>query len=221
MLAEHQPAALAAMEGLFQTSDGAPLIFMGQPDTESGKLDNPVGIPKLLSFLIGQRWTTQVRGLNEFPKDQWPDNIPLLFFSYHVMAGLGTLLILVMALCAFQLWRNKLFTSRPMLWLLMLAFPFPYIATTAGWMTAEVGRQPWLIYGLLRTADGTSPHVSSGSSMFSLLGFMGMYTVLGLLFVLLISWEINHGPEHPEGTAYPSPEATSETDLPSLAGMEK
>ena len=76
--------------------------------------------------------------------------------------------------------------SRAALWMLMLAFPFPYIATTAGWMTAELGRQPWLVYGLLRTAHGTSPRVSAGSIAFSTLGFMGLYVVLGLLFVFLV-----------------------------------
>src|SRR5262249_18310272 len=83
----------------------------------------------------------------------------------------------------------------PLLWALMLAFPFPYIATTAGWMTAELGRQPWLVYGLMRTADGASPAVSSGNGLFSLIGFMGMYFVLGLLFLFLIAKEIDRGPQ--------------------------
>jgi cytochrome d ubiquinol oxidase subunit I len=86
-----------------------------------------------------------------------------------------------------------------MLWALMLAFPFPYIATTAGWMTAELGRQPWLVYGLLRTADGASPSVHSGTVLFTLIGFAGLYFVLGLLFLFLIGREIAHGPELPEG----------------------
>ena len=82
-----------------------------------------------------------------------------------------------------------------MLWVLMLALPFPYIATTAGWMTAELGRQPWLVYGLMRTADGTSPRVSAGNGLFTLIGFMGLYVVLGVLFLFLVSREIDHGPE--------------------------
>src|SRR6202521_6454628 len=97
--------------------------------------------------------------LNAFPKDQWPTNIPLLYFSYHVMVGLGTIFVAVMALATFLLWRRKLYTSLWMLWIIMLCVPFPYIANTAGWLTAEVGRQPWLIYGLLRTNHGYSTHV--------------------------------------------------------------
>jgi hypothetical protein len=91
-----------------------------------------------------------VRGLNEFPPERLPDNIPLLYYSYHIMIGLGTILIGVMALASLSLWRGSLYRAHPLLWLLMLMLPFPYIATTAGWTTAEVGRQPWLIYGINR-----------------------------------------------------------------------
>jgi cytochrome d ubiquinol oxidase subunit I len=93
---------------------------------------------------------------------------------------------------------GRIETSRPMLWILMLAFPFPYIATTAGWMTAEMGRQPWLIYGMERTAAGTSPLVSGGNVAFSALGFMGMYLVMGLLFLYLVMRQIERGPDAAE-----------------------
>jgi cytochrome d ubiquinol oxidase subunit I len=135
-----------------------------------------------------------VKGLRDFPRDTWPDNIPLLYFAYHIMVGLGTILIAVMVLSAFLLWRGLLYTARPMLWVLMLFVPFPYIATTAGWITAEVGRQPWLIYGVMRTAAGVSPRVSAGNGLFTLLGFMGLYLVLGILFLWLVWREIDHGP---------------------------
>jgi cytochrome d ubiquinol oxidase subunit I len=111
------------------------------------------------------------------------------------MVGLGTLLSGVMALAALALWRGRLFESRKLLWLLLLMAPFPYIANTAGWITAEVGRQPWLIYGLMRTPAGVSPHVSAGNALFTLLGFMGMYAVLAILFLLLVYREIERGPE--------------------------
>jgi cytochrome d ubiquinol oxidase subunit I len=91
-------------------------------------------------------------------------------------------------------WRWRLDEQRILLWVLMLAFPFPYIATTAGWMSAELGRQPWLVYGLMRTADGASPTVHSGTVLFTLIGFTGVYFVLGLLFLFLIGREIAHGP---------------------------
>ncbi len=195
MVTEYQPTTLAAMEGLFQTTQGAPIVLVGQPDTEKLQLDNPITIPNALSFLTYRRWTAEVKGLDAFPKDVWPDNIPLLYFSYHIMVGLGTILLAVMALSALLLARGRLYTNRPALWLLLLTTPFPYIATTAGWMTAELGRQPWLIYGVMRTSAGMSTHVSSGSGLFTLLGFMGLYMVLGILFLFLVWQEIEHGPE--------------------------
>ena len=193
-LARHQPVTLAAMEGLFRTVEGAPMVLIGQPDMEKMRLDNPVEVPRMLSFLTYNRWKAEVKGLDAFPRDQWPDNIPLLYFSYHIMVGLGTIFIVIMSLSAWLLWKGHLFQFRPMLWVLMLSFPFPYIANTTGWMTAELGRQPWLIYGLMRTAEGTSSHVSAGNTLFTLIGFMGMYTVLSVLFLFLIYREIEHGP---------------------------
>jgi cytochrome d ubiquinol oxidase subunit I len=195
MVATHQPAAFAAMEGLFHTERGASLVIIGQPDVEKMRLDNPIELPRLLSFLTYQRWAAEVKGLDEFPRENWPDNIPLLYFSYHIMVGLGTIQIAITAIAALLLVFKRLTQSRAMLWILMLAFPIPYIATTAGWMTAEIGRQPWLIYGLMRTAEGTSAQVGSGSGMFTLMGFMGLYLLLGLLFVLMIARELQHGPE--------------------------
>jgi cytochrome bd ubiquinol oxidase subunit I len=194
LVTDYQPVTLAAMEGLFQTESGASIVLVGQPDMANQKLDNPIYVPKALSFLTHRRWEAEVKGLNEFPRDQWPDNIPLLYYSYHIMVGLGTIFILVALMAVAMLWRNKLFTSRWMLWILMLSFPFPYIANTAGWITAEVGRQPWLVYGLMRTHEGYSANVSAGNGLFTLLGFMGMYTVLSILFIILIWREIGHGP---------------------------
>ena len=111
------------------------------------------------------------------------------------MAGLGTWFVLLMVVAAFLLWRGRLYTARWALWALLLSFPLPYIANTAGWMTAELGRQPWLIYGLMRTSEGYSNTVSAGNGLFTLIGFMGLYTLLGLLFTVLIYREISHGPE--------------------------
>jgi cytochrome bd ubiquinol oxidase subunit I len=190
-----QPQTLAAMEGLFDAEKGAPLVLIGQPDMVKMRLDNPIAVPKMLSFLTYQRWNVEVKGLRQFPQDVWPDNIPLLYFSYHIMVGLGTLMLAVLGLSALLLLRGELFTFRPLLWALMLALPFPYIATIAGWMTAELGRQPWLIYGIMRTAQGASPYVSAGNGLFTLMGFMGLYAVLSVLFLFLISHEIYHGPE--------------------------
>jgi cytochrome d ubiquinol oxidase subunit I len=194
LVSEHQPVTLAAMEALFESGPGAPLVLIGQPDVPERKIDNPVVVPKMLSFLSYRRWEAEVRGLNSFPPDTWPDNIPLLYYSYHIMVGLGTIFIAIMVVAAFLLWRGKLFEAHWMLWILLLSLPFPYIANTAGWMTAELGRQPWLVYGLMRTADGYSKMVSAGNGLFTLLGFMGMYMVLGILFLFLVRREIEVGP---------------------------
>jgi cytochrome d ubiquinol oxidase subunit I len=194
LVARHQPATLAAMEGHFETAGGAPMAILGQPDIEKRKLDNPFLIPGMLSFIVHKRWETEVRGLDAFPPDQWPDNIPLLYYSFHVMVGLGTIFLAVMALSGLLLWHGKLFTFKPLLWALMLMMPLPYIANTAGWMTAELGRQPWLIYGLMRTSAGSSTAVSSGNVMFTLLGFMGMYSLLFMLGLFMVWRELDHGP---------------------------
>jgi cytochrome bd ubiquinol oxidase subunit I len=194
MVAVHQPVTLAAMEALFVSQTGAPLVILGQPNVEQRKIDNPIVVPEALSFLTYREWKADVQGLDAFPEDMWPDNIALLYYSYHIMVGLGTIFIAIMAVAVFLLWREKLFSARWMLWILLLALPFPYIANTAGWMTAELGRQPWLVYGLMRTADGYSKMVSAGNAMFTLLGFLGMYMVLGILFLFLVRREIEQGP---------------------------
>jgi cytochrome bd ubiquinol oxidase subunit I len=194
LIAEHQPVTLAAMEALFESGPGAPLVLIGQPDVRQRRIDNPLLLPKMLSFLTYRAWEAEVRGLNAFPEDTWPDNIPLLYFSYHIMVGLGTIFIVVMVVSALLLWRKKLFEARWMLWILLLSLPFPYIANTAGWITAEIGRQPWLVYGLMRTANGYSKMVSAGNGWFTFLGFLGMYTVLGILFLFLVHREIENGP---------------------------
>jgi cytochrome bd ubiquinol oxidase subunit I len=195
LIAADQPVTLAAMEGLFHTQEGAPIAILGQPDMAHRRLDNPLTIPRALSFLTYRRWLAEVRGLDRFPAEDWPDQVPLLYYSYHVMVGLGTIFIGVMGLAAFLLFRGKLYEARPMLWVLMLALPFPFIANTAGWLTAELGRQPWLIYGLMRTAHGYSIQVSSGNAWFTLIGFMGLYAVLAILFLFLVWQEIEKGPE--------------------------
>ena len=205
LVADHQPVTLAAMEGLFASEESAPLAILGQPDVQKHRLDNPVEIPAMLSFLTYRKWSAHVRGLDSFPESDWPDTVELLYYSYHVMVGLGTIFIAIMAVAAFLFWRGKLYESRWMLWLLMLSVPLPYVANTAGWMTAELGRQPWLIYGIMRTAHGFSPRVAAGSAWFTLLGFMGMYTVLAILWLFLVYREIDLGPEREDPVTAESP----------------
>ena len=131
LVAEHQPVALAAMEAKFQTDSHADLAIIGQPNVEERRLENPIVVPYALSFLAYGSFGAEVKGLDAFPRDQWPDNIELLYFSYHVMVGLGTILFAIMAGAGLLLYKGRLVKSRAALWVLMLAWPFPYIATTA------------------------------------------------------------------------------------------
>jgi cytochrome d ubiquinol oxidase subunit I len=193
-VARYQPAAIAGMEGLFRTQTGAPIVLLGQPDMEQQRIDNPLAVNDVLSFLAYGTTAAEVKGLDQFPRDQWPTTLPLLYYSYHIMAGLGTYFVLLMAIAAILLWRGKLYSSGWILWPILLSFPLPYIANTAGWMTAEIGRQPWIVYGLMRTSEGYSKYVSAGNSLFTLLGFMGIYSLLSVLWIVLVYRIIESGP---------------------------
>lgn len=192
----YQPVTFAAMEGIFNTeTGGSEIILIGQPNIKEQKLDNKIAVPKFLSFLTYQNFMAEVKGLNDFDPTTWPTNIAGLYYAYHIMVGLGTFLIGIMAASVFLLWRKKLEQSKWLLWTILFTLPFPYIANLAGWYTTELGRQPWLVYNLLETAKGASPTVSAGNTLFTLLGFIGLYILLGLLFLLLAGKVINKGPE--------------------------
>ena len=205
LVARHQPVALAAMEGRFHGGARAGLTLIGQPNVPERRLDNPIEIPAMLSVLAFGHVDSAVRGLDEFPERDWPDNIPLLYYAFHIMAGLGTTFIAIMLAASALASSGRLERSRPMLWILMMAFPFPYIAVIAGWMTTELGRQPWLVYGLFRTAEGASPSVHAGTALFTLIGFCGLYTLLSVLFLFLVAREIGHGPRSAAAAPAPPP----------------
>jgi cytochrome d ubiquinol oxidase subunit I len=200
-----QPAKLAAMEGLFQTQNGAPLAIFGMPDPQHDRLIDPLNVPDLLSFLAYGNFRANVKGISEYPADQRPP-VALTYYAYHIMVGLGSIFGGIMGLAVLLLIVKRLYASRWMLWILMLAMPFPYIANEAGWMVTEVGRQPWIIYGLMRTAEGTSPTVVAGETIFTTIGFAGMYFLLGFIFLFLVLREIAIGPGH-EDVLAPAPEA--------------
>jgi cytochrome d ubiquinol oxidase subunit I len=207
MVGNHQPVTLAAMEGRFVGGTMAGVAMIGQPNVAARRLDNPIEMPGALSFLAYGHFGSFVHGLEDYPEDVWPDNIELLYYSFHIMITLGTLFILLMGWATFQNWRGKLESGTLLLWVLMLAFPYPYIANTLGWMTAELGRQPWLIYGLFHTRDGYSKVVSNGNTIFTLIGFTGLYFVLGLLFLGLTGREIAKGPGEGQVVTEPPVEA--------------
>jgi cytochrome bd ubiquinol oxidase subunit I len=199
----YQPAKLAAMEGLFHSEVGAPLAIIGMPDARTQTLIDPIVVPDLLSFLAYGNFRANVKGIAAYPVDERPP-VEVTYYAYHVMVGLGTIFIGLTGI-GILLWiLRRLERSRWMLWLFMLALPFPYIANEAGWVTTEVGRQPWIVYGLMRTSAAESPNVPPTETIFTIAGFTGMYFLLGLLFMLLVLHEIGAGPEGELAKAQPA-----------------
>jgi cytochrome d ubiquinol oxidase subunit I len=193
----YQPVKLAAMEGLFRSEQGAPLAIIGMPNVKGGTLLDPIMVPDLLSFLAYGNFRSSVVGLSAYARELWPP-VELTYYAYHIMVGLGTIFIAIAVLSALLLVTKRLYRSTLGLWMLMLAMPFPYIASEAGWVVTEVGRQPWIVYGLMRTSAGVSTNVGAGEVVFTLLGFAGMYFLLGFLFLFVTLREIGHGPDpHP------------------------
>jgi cytochrome d ubiquinol oxidase subunit I len=200
-VARFQPAKMAAMEGLFESQERAGMAIIGMPDTERKELMDAIVVPGVLSWLIYGDFRARVTGLNDIPADEHPP-VEIVYYAYHIMVGLGTLFIALYSLAAFLLWRGRLYANRAVLWLLMLAMPFPYIANHAGWVVAEVGRQPWVVYGVQRTAMANSTNVTAGMTYFTLFGFMGLYALVGILYLLLFFRIVAKGPdtEHHEST---------------------
>lgn len=191
---KYQPAKLAAMEGLFQSAVGAPLAIIGMPDSKTQQLIDPVAVPGLLSFLAYGNTRANVKGISSYAPDDRPP-VEVTYYAYHIMVGLGTVFVSLSALAFVLSLLRILERNRWLLWLLMLAMPFPYIANEAGWVTSEVGRQPWIVYGVMRTAQGASSNVAATETIFTIAGFVGMYFLLGLLFMLLVLREIATGPQ--------------------------
>ena len=194
-VANTQPAKFAAMNGLFATEQGVPMIIFAFPPSEQARSDLPeLAIPNLLSLLTKFDANAEIEGLAAFPRDEWPP-VAVTFSTYHVMIWLGTLMLLVMAIGVFAWWRGRLERWRWLLAAMVVVTPAPLIAVQVGWATAEVGRQPWIVYGLMRTADGVSPIVSAPEVLASLLGFGLVYLVLGLLWLFLLRRMLVIGPE--------------------------
>lgn len=191
-VAKYQPEKLAAMEGLFDTGPNAPLTIFGIPTAD--RLLMPVRIPGLLSLLVSNHFGTVVKGLNDFPPDERPP-VVLPFVGFHGMVGLGMLFMALGAYGIFQLWRGTLYQDRLFLRVLIPVIPLPVIAAELGWITTEVGRQPWIVYHLLKTKDAISMTVSTGEIVFSLVLFALIYALLGVLYVYLLVREVRRGPQ--------------------------
>ncbi len=201
-VSENQPVKLAAFEGHYAAEAPADMYLVGWVD-ESHEKTSGLKIPGMLSWLVHQDATTPVPGLRSFaPADRPPVN--LVFQSYHLMVMVGMAMIALALLGVFMWWRGHLFARRWLLKVFVIAVLLPQIANQAGWFSAEVGRQPWIVYGLMRTSDGLSKVVSSGQTWFSLILFTLVYSLLFILFLFLLDHKIRHGPgeENDDASTY-------------------
>lgn len=208
-VAHTQEAKFAAMNALYRTAEGVPLTIFALPpsqDPEQAPQSPEIQVARLLSFLAFGSFQAPITGLDAFPVEDWPPIAPT-FLAYHNMVILGTLMLLVMAGGLYLWWRGRLTSSRTWLRLAVLSIPLPLVATQLGWMSAEVGRQPWIVYGLMRTAEATSPVVRAEELALSIILFGALYLVLGALWIYVLVREIRHGPPEPvpATSVHPSP----------------
>lgn len=192
-VSENQPAKLAALEGHFEAEAPADLYLFGWVDKEEQKVVG-LKIPHGLSFLLHQDFDVPVTGLNAFSEDERPSQINAVFQFYHLMVGIGMILIALSLMGSFYWWRGNLFDQKWLLGIFVFATLLPQIANQAGWFAAEMGRQPWVVYGLLRTSDALSKSVTANQVLFSLIMFFLIYLLLFVLFVYLLNKKIKHGP---------------------------
>lgn len=193
-VAKNQPAKLAAMEGHFDSLSAADMYILGWVDKEN-QIVKGLRVPNGLSFLIHQDFDAPVKGLNAFPKDERPTAINAIFQFYHIMVAIGIFLIGLTLYGCFLWWRGKLFDKRWLLKIFVVSVILPQIANQVGWFAAEMGRQPWVVYGLLRTSDALSKVVTANQVMFSIVLFSIVYMFLFALFIYMMNKKIKHGPE--------------------------
>lgn len=193
-VAQTQPEKFATIEGLAQTQSHAPLILFGIPTNNPPELAMKIELPGSLSWLVYGEVNAKINGLNEFA----PENRPPFYFtfiSFHSMVVLGTFFIIVMLTALIQILRNKLWKNKWLLRIILWSIPLPLIACQLGWITAEVGRQPWIVYGLLKTANAYSTTVTANEILFSIIFFGFIYLLLGILYIYLLAQEVKHGPQ--------------------------
>jgi cytochrome d ubiquinol oxidase subunit I len=196
-VAVNQPAKLAALEGHFDSLAVADMYLLGWVNKEEQKVTG-IKIPGGLSFLTHWDFEEPVTGLNAFPEDERPTALNAIFQFYHLMVAIGMFSILLTVYASIQWWRGKLFEQRWLLWVFVFAVLLPQIANQVGWFAAEMGRQPWVVYGLLRTSDALSKVVTANQVLFSLIMFFFIYLILFALFIYLLNKKIKHGPEDDE-----------------------
>jgi cytochrome d ubiquinol oxidase subunit I len=193
-VAKNQPAKLAAMEGHYDTASKADMFIMGWVNKQKQETYG-LKIPGGLSFLIHGDFNAPVKGLNSFKKDEQPPQVNAVFQFYHIMIAVGISMIALTLLACWYWKRGTLFNKKWLMWLFVWSVLLPQIANESGWFTAEIGRQPWVVYGLLRTSDALSKTVTANQVVFSLILFALVYALLLVLFLFLLNRKIQHGPE--------------------------
>ncbi|CDZ80354.1 Cytochrome d ubiquinol oxidase subunit 1 [Candidatus Rubidus massiliensis] len=201
IVSEYQPAKLAAFEGIYKTENGAGIALWGIPNSETKQLDYALRVPTVLSLLAKGEQNAQITGLDAFPEKDWP-RVSVVFQTYHLMLYMWGAMVFA-TLLAIISWRNgMLFKNKIILWFLIFSVLFPQIANQAGWVSAEVGRYPWIVYNLLRISDGLSKTVTANQVLGSIIMFGVVYILLFILFIYLLNEKIKTGPDDEE-TATP------------------
>jgi len=197
-VARTQPVKLAAFEGVWKTGPNAPLLLFGVPNARAEKTDWAVGIPNGLSLMVGLSSDTKILGLKDVPKADRPPLLPT-FLSFHLMVYLGGWFALLGTAAVFLMWRGQLAQNRLFLRAAALTLPLPFLANEIGWMAAEIGRQPWVVYNLMRTRDAVSAAVPAGQIVASIILFSLIYTLLFGVWLFLLKRQIDKGPQSVEG----------------------
>ena len=192
-VAVNQPAKLAAMEGHFEKNAPADLYLMGWVNKKDQTVTG-IGIPGGLSFLVHQDFKAPIKGLNDFPEQDRPSQINAVFQFYHIMVAIGLFLIALTFYASFLWFKGKLFETKWLLTIFSYSVLLPQIANQVGWFTAEMGRQPWVVYGQLRTSQAFSQEVSANQIVFSLVLFTLVYSLLLVLFLYSVNKKVKHGP---------------------------
>ncbi len=200
VVAKHQPAKLAAFEGIWETTRNAPLSLFGIPNQKNRKTYMPIGLPGMLSFLVSFDTNTEIKGLNEFGDDIPP--VLLTFTVYHIMIALGSLFILVGLIGLFLFIRKKLWDTKWYHILLIATTPLVYVAVQTGWMAAEIGRQPWIVYNVMKTSNAISKVVPAWQILFSLIVFTLIYILIFIIFMKIFFKIVKNGPEKAENQGY-------------------
>ncbi len=198
-VAKNQPIKLAAMEGVFKTEPKTPIYGFGWVDLKNHTVKG-LKIPGGLSFLTYGNFETPVKGLDQFPKEHWP-NVAYVFQTYHAMIIAWGMMLFIAILTFFAMRRRDFEKTKTVLWLVVYSILLPYISNLAGWFTAEMGRQPWIVYNVLLTKDGISRGIHEGQVVGSLIMFISIYTLLFSLFIFLLNRKIQHGPDEVETDA--------------------